>query len=504
MTPISVAVSAPLASSILPHAVSPRALPIWLGNSQHYEPGPVTPGRGRIVDGLTNCRILWIDDEVDPADPLLRLLALHGFHVDLARSAADGLASAGETAYEAVILDLHLPDMFGLTVLQRLRASGMAVPVLVATGHYLEPEMEANAMRAGAAAFRYKPFFNAEDLAAVLRSIIAGSGAATADGELVQASAGRVFGIVAASPAMRRVVEWIGRVGPTDVSALLTGETGTGKELVARALHLASSRQTALFVALNCAAIPEGLVETELFGHRKGAFTGAVGDKEGVFEAAHRGTLFLDEIGDLPLPMQASLLRALDDGEVRRVGDTRTRRVHVRVVAATNRPLQRDIADGRFRSDLFYRLAVARAELPPLRERPEDIHALIAHWLPAVSQQWHRSVAGVTPEALTLLRAYSWPGNVRELYNVVHRSVSVGSGPLLTERDVAEALYDVEHGPNAVPVNGPVPEDVRRTLAALEQHHWNHSKAARSLGINRSTLWRRLARYGLGKRDREP
>jgi transcriptional regulator with PAS, ATPase and Fis domain len=300
---------------------------------------------------------------------------------------------------------------------------------------------------------------------------------------------------------MRKIVEWIERVGPTNASALITGETGTGKELVARALHQVSPRHTAHFVALNCAAIPESLLETELFGHRKGAFTGAVSDKEGVFEAAHRGTLFLDEIGDLPLPMQASLLRTLDGGEVRRVGDTRTRRVDVRIVAATNRSLRQDISEGRFRDDLFYRLAMAYVELPPLRERLEDIEALITHWLPGVSQRWHKQVTGVTLGALDLLRAYPWPGNVRELHNVLQRSVSVASGQLVSERDVSEALYDAGRAAIAKPADSRIPQDVRRILAALDEHNWNHSKAARSLGISRSTLWRRLVRYGLGKRN---
>lgn len=507
MTELSVAASSPLPIAVptLTRGTSHRDLPSRLANDQHDESGPVTPGRAtsaRAVSGLKKWRILWIDDEVDIAEPLLRLLATHGFRVDVTRSAAEGLASARKSAHDAVILDLHLPDMFGLTVLQRLRASGITAPVLVATGHYLEPEMEANAMQAGAAAFRNKPFLDAEDLAAVLRSIIAGSAPSAKDSDPGRATAGSAFGIVAVSPAMRRIVEWIERVGPTNASALITGETGTGKELVARALHQASPRQTAPFVAVNCAAIPESLVETELFGHRKGAFTGAVMDKEGIFEAAHRGTLFLDEIGDLTLPMQASLLRALDTGEVRRVADTRPRRVDVRVIAATNRSLPQDIGESKFRADLFYRIAMAHAELPPLRDRPEDIDPLITHWLPSLSRRWRREVVGVTPGALDILRAHPWPGNVRELQNVLQRSVCFASGQLLSERDVSEALYDAVGDTTARSAGSSIPEDVRRVLAALDEHRWNHSKAARSLGINRSTLWRRLARYGLGKRNK--
>src|SRR5215471_8945072 len=430
MVPLSVTASSPV-------AVPP------LADIRDDESAPVTAGGARVASAPKGRRILWIDDEVDRADPLLRLLALDGFRIDVVRSAAEGLAKAGQTAYEAIILDLHLPDMFGLTALQRMRAGGATAPVLVATGRYLEPEMERNAMQAGATAFRYKPFVDADDLAAVLLRIMTGSAPSAEDGPSVRANAGPPFGIVAVSAAMRRIVEWIGRVAPTNASALLTGETGTGKELVARALHESSPRKAAPFVAVNCAAIPGSLVETELFGYRRGAFTGAVSDKEGVFEAAHRGTLFLDEIGDLPLPMQASLLRSLDDGEVRRVGDTRTRRVDVRIIAATNRSLRHEIDESRFRGDLFYRIAMAHAELPPLRDRLEDIGALIAHWLPGVSLRWHKQVVGVTPGALDVLRAYAWPGNVRELHNVLQRSVCVvPSGQPLSERDVSEALYD--------------------------------------------------------------
>lgn len=505
MTQLPVAASTSIAvpKPTLPIGTSLGVLPVRLADSRpdgspHDTRGSATSAR--VATNLEKCRILWIDDEMDPADPLLHLLASEGFRIDVARSAAEGLARARDDAYDALILDLHLPDMFGLTVLKRLRGSGMVTPVLVATGRYLEPEIGADAMRAGAAAFRNKPFLDAEELAAVLRSIIAASVAFKKGGEPVRVRASWPLGIVAVSPAMRKIVEWIKRVGPTDAPVLLTGETGTGKELVATALHQVSSRQAASLVALNCASIPETLVETELFGHRRGSFTGAVSDREGFFEAAHRGTLFLDEIGDLSLLLQASLLRSLDTGEVRRVGETRSRRVDVRVISATNRLLREDIAASRFRSDLFYRIAIAHAHLPPLRERPEDIDALITHWLPGVSQRWQKQIVGVTPEALNLLRVHPWPGNARELHNVLQRSVCIAWGELLTVGDVSEALGDAERSPIHEPSHSHLPEDIRRILAALDEHRWNHSKAAASLGINRSTLWRRLARYGLGKR----
>jgi transcriptional regulator with PAS, ATPase and Fis domain len=295
---------------------------------------------------------------------------------------------------------------------------------------------------------------------------------------------------------MQRIVEWIDRVGPISAHALVTGETGTGKELVARALHQASARPSERFVPVNCAAIAEGLIETELFGHRKGAFTGASGDKQGVFEAAHRGTLFLDEIGELPFSMQGRLLRCLENGEIRRVGDTKALRVDVRIIAATNRSLRQEVSKGRFREDLYHRRAVARQNIPPLRERLEDLEALVQHWLPAVSRKWNRKVISVTPNALTLLRTHSWPGNARELRNVLERAVGGASSDLVNEREILDALCEpVDMAPVASSEISPS-DDVRRVLVALDAHHWNRTKAARALGIHRTTLWRWLERHG--------
>jgi DNA-binding NtrC family response regulator len=439
-------------------------------------------------------RILWIDDEVESGDALLRLCALEGLRIDVAGSGGAGLATAKARSYDAIIVDLHLPDMFGLTVIQRLRASGVAAPVLAVTGHYLEPEIEPSALRCGATAFYYKPF-DSDEIVAVLRSMITGAVAA-GDPEATSDRRWR-FGIVAVSPAMQRIVGWIDRVGPMNACALVTGETGTGKELVARALHHASPRAREPFVPINCAAIPESLVETEFFGHRKGAFTGASNDRQGVFEAAHGGTLFLDEIGDLPLSMQGRLLRCLENGEIRRVGDTRVRRVDVRIIAATNRSLRQEVGKSRFREDLYHRLAVARQNIPPLRERLEDLEALVQHWLPGVSRQWKGTVVSLTPGALTLLRTHSWPGNARELRNVLERAVCGASSDLLHEREVAEALLEsVDSEPVASSELG-LSQDTRRVLSALDAHHWSRTHTARALGINRTTLWRWLQRRGL-------
>ena len=445
--------------------------------------------------------ILWIDDEIEPEDPIIRLLASDGFRFDVAGTAAEGESRATARHYDAIILDLHFPNLFGLTLLQRLRASGIATPVLVVTGYYLEPEMEAVALKAGATAFAHKPLVDAAELRRVLDFLMLQPSPRSETAQAPVAGLASSLGIVAASAEMRRIIEWVERFGPSDLPVLITGETGTGKELIARALHRSNRRTAAPFVAVNCGAIPEHLIESVLFGHRKGAFTGAVADQIGFFEAAHRGMVFLDEIGDLPPSMQVTLLRWLDSGELYRVGQVVPRKVDVRVVAATNRPLATDIASGRFRADLYYRIAVLHVRLPPLRERVEDIDALIAYWLPSASERWHKHVTGVAPSARELLLGYAWPGNIRELFNVIQRAVSNASGELLVDRDIADALHEYAN-PDAPVVSSPTSEEARRILNALEEHQWNRTDAARSLGIDRSTLWRRLLRLGLTNRRR--
>jgi DNA-binding NtrC family response regulator len=302
---------------------------------------------------------------------------------------------------------------------------------------------------------------------------------------------------------MREVYKAIGRVAAQNVPVLITGESGTGKELVARALHSQGPRRSGKFVPVNCGALPETILESELFGHRKGAFTGAMTDRKGLLEEAHGGVLFLDEIGEMPTSMQVRLLRFLQGGEVRRLGDTATRRVDVRLVAATHRSLEEEVARGTFRQDFYYRINVIGIRIPPLRERPEDIPALAGHFVRRFAVRLRRPVTGFTPGAMDLLVSYAWPGNVRELANAVERAANLASGQLITEADLPAALTVAEeaHLPATPSAAAPSadsaaePSERDRLLTALENARWNQSRAAEQLGMSRTTLWRKMREH---------
>ncbi|MDE2121499.1 MAG: sigma-54-dependent Fis family transcriptional regulator [Betaproteobacteria bacterium] len=359
--------------------------------------------------------VLVVDDDAD----LLRLLDMRlrsaGFRPVLAGSGEQALASLAVARPRAVITDLRMPGMDGQALFERIHAADPSLPVIILTAHGTIPDAVAAAQR-GVFGYLTKPF-EASELLALLRRAVAGSGA----GPPVAGRAGGLAGIVTASPLMGALLDEVALVGASQANVLIQGESGTGKEMLARAVHEASTRRDGPFVAINCAAIPEALLESELFGHVKGAFTGADAPRKGLFQAAQGGTVFLDEIGDMPLPLQAKLLRVLQEREVRPLGSQQAVAVDVRIVSATHRDLEALIAEQGFREDLYYRLNVVNLHIPPLRERREDIAALAQHFVATLAAKHGRHVVGFAPDAMESLMRFDWPGNVRQLMNVVEQ-----------------------------------------------------------------------------------
>ena len=439
-------------------------------------------------------RVLLIDDEEVFREDLAQLLRDEGHSCTTAGSGEEALRLAAEIAPEVVLCDLMMPGMPGTEVVRRLGRECAEVCAIVLTAHAgLDSAVEA--FRAGAADYLAKPV----DLDEVLLKIERCAAQRRLQLELrylrrevSEGATGTV--LVGDSPAMQQLRSLIARVGPARSTVLITGETGTGKELVARALHEAGGGAGAPFIAVNCAALPRELLESELFGHVRGAFPGAHRDKPGLFELANGGTLFLDEIGELQLELQPKLLRILESQEAFRVGGVSPVRVEVRVIAATNRSLEQEIAAGRFREDLFYRLSVLRVALPPLRDRREDVPLLVEHLLRRLSQRLKRRVLGVDAAALRALMSAPWRGNVRELENVLERAVLLAEGDVLGTADLPAELA------GAGLATGPT-DDLRRAVRAYERHHirqvlaaagGNREEAARRLGVDASTVYRRL------------
>lgn len=448
-------------------------------------------------------RVLLVDDRPENRQALGALLTAEGYQVQEAAGVSDAVARIRALPIELVISDVRMQaEDDGLTLLRTIKSESPQLPVILYSG-YARVSDAILAGKLGASDYLEFPVDPDRILHSVSSALESGRTPLSNDTLSDDQRAERFHDIIAASPAMRSVLGWVACIGPTELPALVTGETGTGKELVAHALHALSRRCARAFIPVNCSAIPEGLFEAELFGSRKGAFTGAVGDRRGLFEEADRGTIFLDEIGELPLAMQARLLRFLEAGEVRRLGENKTRLVDVRVIAATNRRLDDESAHGDFRADLYHRLKVAKYHLPPLRDRPEDLEPLIGFWLPRLAEKLASEVRGLSPGSLLLLRRHSWPGNVRELRNVLEHALCLAAGDLITEREIAVALDSPSSIEEAGSRDGNSPAERDRLLAALEQHHWHVERTAQSLGINRSTLWRRLRKFGI-RRAHEP
>lgn len=457
-------------------------------------------------------RALIVDDEPGLREMLRILLRRAGYDVTAAARVDDALASLGGTApsFDLVVTDLALPDGSGMDVLRAARERDDSTQVVVITA-YGGTEKAVEAMRLGAYDFVQKPFRN-DELLALLEKALEKRGLVGENRALraqVEESQGR-SPLVGRSPAMAKIMDLVRRVAASRTSVLITGESGTGKAVVARAIHDSSDRASGPFVTVNCGALPEALIESELFGHVKGAFTGASTANEGLFRAAHEGTIFLDEVGDLPLAVQVKLLVFLQERRVRAVGSQKEHEVDVRVVAATNRDMEADVAAGTFRQDLFYRLNVIRMHLPPLRERPEDLLALSEHFLAK-----HMALSGkrlhFSPEAMRWMVAQPYPGNVRELENVVERAVTLAVGDTVTMDDLPErAGGERQSSPSLSAIILGEGFDIdtwlgsaERTLLerALEETGGNQTAAAKLLGTTFRSLRYRLRKYGLGPAD---
>jgi DNA-binding NtrC family response regulator len=449
--------------------------------------------------------VLIVDDEVLNRDLLEQELLEAGYRTLSAVNGLEALEAAARSRPDLILLDAMMDGLDGFATCERLKAAEATrnIPVIFLTS-LSDTEIKLRAFRAGAVDYVTKPFQTEELLARVgthvaLRQEIEAHGRSKATLHvLVEEMRGAIVG---KSPVLRRMLEQVAQVAPTDSTVLIQGETGTGKELVARAIHEGSSRRERPLVKLNCAALPRELVESELFGHEKGAFTGALQQRRGRFELADGGTLFLDEMGELPLDTQAKLLRVLQEREFERVGGTRTLQVDVRVIAATNRDLHSQVAAGRFRSDLFYRLNVFPILVPPLRERRDDIPSLLQHFAAKTARKLGRPVNGIAPAFIDSARAYDWPGNIRELENVVERAMVMSRGDPLEGTVLPPAASPGSPAPSVV--HGTLEEIERAHIRrVLEGAHWvieGEHGAARMLGLNPSTLRGRLRKLGIRK-----
>ena len=453
--------------------------------------------------------VLLIDDDESLRRVVEYNLREEGYRVLTAADGTSGLQAFQSQTVDLVLTDVRMPEMDGLELLARLKAMQPDLPVVILTAHgTINSAVEA--MKLGAFDYLTKPF-NREQLKASVRKAFEVAALTTENRNLRQIVADRFSfaSMIAGSRAMRAVTETAARVAQSDTTVLLEGESGTGKELLAKAIHFHSARARGPFVTINCGAIPEQLLESELFGHRRGSFTGAVADKRGKFEAADRGTIFLDEIGELPPLLQVKILRVLQEREIDKVGETRPIRVDVRVIAATNRDLEKMIADGAFRDDLYYRLAVVSIRVPPLRERSDDIPLLVDHFLGKHAEKLGRQRPTAEKALYSAFNLYSWPGNIRELENVIERALVLDKDGVLGLDDLPERLRAREHRVAnlrmELPDEGVSLENVERELllAALQKHNWNQTRAAAFLKITRSTLLYRMEKFGL-EREKKP
>ncbi|MDI6711361.1 MAG: sigma-54 dependent transcriptional regulator [Thermoanaerobacterales bacterium] len=452
-------------------------------------------------------RILVVDDEESVCQMLSDILADEGYRAETAGDGREALEKLKREPFDVALVDIRMPEVDGMQLLEHVQAAGLTLPVIMMTA-YGTTETAIQAMKLGAFDYVLKPF-NLEELLITLRKAVEMERMAREVAALRRELAGDGAPapvMVGRTPVMQELYKQIGRLAASNATVLILGESGTGKELVAGAIHQNSARRNGPFVKINCAALPENLLESELFGHERGAFTGAVNRKSGKFEIAHGGTILLDEVSEISPVVQAKLLRVLQEREFERVGGTKSIRVDVRLLAATNKDLEELVREGLFREDLYFRLNVVSIRVPPLRERKEDIPLLVDHYLKTLERSSGKTITGFSPEAMSLLTGYDWPGNVRELKNVCERVMVMATGPVIMPEDLP---YNLRPEGRETTAGGrwnnktlkEIVADVERTviLRALREHNGNRSRAAEALGINRRSLYAKLKEYGLDR-----
>jgi two-component system, NtrC family, response regulator AtoC len=447
---------------------------------------------------LRTSRVMVVDDDAETLALLHEIVAKEGYEVETVEDAETALRRLGEWQPELVITDIHMPGMDGLALLAAVREKEPDIPVVLLTA-YGSLKTAVDAIKAGAFDYLSKPFI-VDDIRLVVRRALEHTKLVRENrslrGQLRDRY--RFDNLVGSSGGMVEVYKLIARVAETDSTILIQGESGTGKELIARAIHANSGRSGGPFVAIDTGSLAETLLESELFGHERGAFTGAVAVKKGLLEQAHLGTCFLDEIADLSPMMQSKLLRSIQEREIRRVGSETPRAIDVRIIAASKKPLKPLVEAGTFREDLFYRLEVITIVLPPLRDRIEDIPLLSRYFVDKFGRTKERPVTGLSPDTIPLLTRYSWPGNVRELEHVIERAIALTPYPIITPEDLPETIRTAPVQDQARARGWDTLQNMEKNyiLRVLEAHHQDHGQAAAILGIHRKTLFRKLRQYG--------
>lgn len=450
-------------------------------------------------------KILVVDDDVAHLNMLRIVLKSLGHTVETATDGGDAVRMAKEKPCDLILMDVRMTNVDGIEALRQIKEFNPAIPVIIMTA-YSSVDTAVEAMKLGAYDYLTKPL-NFEELKIIVERAMEHLQLTRENRSLKEKVAGehRFAGIIGSSPAMKSVLDMARVVAPTEATVLITGDSGTGKELFARAIHANSERKKGPLVTVNCAALTETLLESELFGHEKGAFTGADRQRDGRFVQAESGTIFLDEVGEIPLPMQAKILRAIQEREIQRLGSDKVLYVDVRIIAATNRNLQEEVKEGRFREDLYYRLNVMNLHIPPLRERAEDIPLLAQHFLDKYVRKNRKELKGFTPTAMDVLTKSPWQGNIRELENVIERAVILTMSSYISEKDLPPSLmsaYRQDNGDTATPglgLGGKSLEEIesRAIAETLEQTGGNKTEAAKVLNITRTTLHNKLKKYNL-------